>query len=104
VRALAAVPDRAHRVVGGPRLGGGSGRDAWGAGKAVDYQITSSRDAAKPRAAHADDTTPVRFRSMVHGIVHGGQLLARARFHPSSYSADQRPAVRQPARYAAQMA
>jgi len=34
-----------------------------------------------------DDTTPARFRSMVHGgIIHGGQLLdPELRFHPSSY-------------------
>jgi SAM-dependent methyltransferase len=63
---------------------------AWGAGKAVDYQITSSRMMLRnfySVVRTRDDTTPVRFRSMVHGgIVHGGQLLdPEIRFHPSSY-------------------
>jgi SAM-dependent methyltransferase len=63
---------------------------AWGAGKAVDYQITSSRMMLRnfySVVRTRDDTTPVRFRSMVHGgIVHGGQLLdPELRFHPSSY-------------------
>ncbi|MGZ8371078.1 MAG: spermidine synthase, partial [Caulobacteraceae bacterium] len=63
---------------------------AWGAGKAVDYQITSSRMMLRnfySVVRTRDDTTPVRFRSMVHGgIVYGGQLLdPELRFHPSSY-------------------
>jgi SAM-dependent methyltransferase len=63
---------------------------AWGAGKAVDYQITSSRVMLRnfySVVRTRDDTTPVPFRSMVHGgIVHGGQLLdPELRFHPSSY-------------------
>jgi SAM-dependent methyltransferase len=63
---------------------------AWGAGKAVDYQITSSRVMLRnfySVVRTREDTTPVGFRSMVHGgIVHGGQLLdPELRFHPSSY-------------------
>jgi SAM-dependent methyltransferase len=63
---------------------------AWGAGKAVDYQTTSSRVMLRnfySVVRTREDTTPVGFRSMVHGgIVHGGQLLdPEIRFHPSSY-------------------
>ena len=63
---------------------------AWGAGKAVDYQITTSRVMLRnfySVVRTREDTTPVPFRSMVHGgIVHGGQLLdPERRFQPSSY-------------------
>ena len=83
---------------------------AWGAGKAVDYQITTSRVMMRNFYSvlrTREDTTPVPFRSMVHGgIMHGGQLLdPERRFQPSSYfGTDQRirPLVRQPARDAAQ--
>jgi spermidine synthase len=63
---------------------------AWGAGKAVDYQIASSRVMLRNFYSvlrTRDDTTPAEFRSMLHGgIVHGGQLLdPELRFQPSSY-------------------
>ena len=66
------------------------GATAWGAGKAIDYQVANSRvmmrnfySVIKTRQ-HED---PVPFRSLVHGgIVHGGQLLDPAmRMQPSSY-------------------
>jgi SAM-dependent methyltransferase len=66
------------------------GATAWGAGKAVEYQISTSRvmmrnfySALRTR----EDEAPVPFRSMIHGgIVHGGQLLdPDMRFRPSSY-------------------
>ena len=66
------------------------GATAWGAGKAVDYQVANSRvmmrnfySVVKTR----EYEEPVPFRSMVHGgIMHGGQLLDPAmRFRPSSY-------------------
>src|SRR5450759_2880227 len=66
------------------------GATAWGAGKAIDYQVANSRvmmrnfySVLKTR----EYTEPVPFRSMVHGgIMHGGQLLDREmRFMPSSY-------------------
>jgi SAM-dependent methyltransferase len=66
------------------------GATAWGAGKAIDYQVANSRvmmrnfySVLKTR----EYTEPVPFRSMVHGgIMHGGQLLdPEMRFMPSSY-------------------
>jgi len=66
------------------------GATAWGAGKAIDYQVADSRVMMRNfysvlRTREHD--TPVPFRSMVHGgIVHGGQLLdAEMQFLPSSY-------------------
>jgi SAM-dependent methyltransferase len=66
------------------------GTTAWGAGTALEYQISTSR--LMTRSFYGvlrtrDDDTPVLFRSMVHGgIVHGGQLLdPEQRFRPSSY-------------------
>ena len=55
------------------------GATAWGAGKAIDYQVSDSRvmmrnfyNVLRTRQY----TEPVPFRSMVlGGIVHGGQLL-----------------------------
>ncbi|HEV8519905.1 MAG TPA: fused MFS/spermidine synthase [Burkholderiales bacterium] len=66
------------------------GTTAWGAGKAIDYQIANSRvmmrnfySVVKTR----DYEDPVPFRSLVHGgIMHGGQLLDHeSRLTPSSY-------------------
>ena len=66
------------------------GTTAWGAGKAIDYQIANSRvmmrnfySVVKTR----DFEEPVPFRSLVHGgIMHGGQLLnPESRLKPSSY-------------------
>ena len=66
------------------------GTTAWGAGKAIDYQIANSRvmmrnfySVVKTR----DYEDPVPFRSLVHGgIMHGGQLLdPESRLTPSSY-------------------
>jgi SAM-dependent methyltransferase len=66
------------------------GATAWGAGKAIDYQVADSRVMMRNfysvlRTRQHD--TPVPFRSMVHGgIVHGGQLLdPELRLAPSSY-------------------
>ncbi|MEK7835551.1 MAG: fused MFS/spermidine synthase, partial [Pseudomonadota bacterium] len=66
------------------------GATAWGAGKAIDYQVADSRVMMRnfysvTRTREHD--TPVPFRSMVHGgIVHGGQLLdPDMRLAPSSY-------------------
>ncbi len=66
------------------------GATAWGAGKAADYQMVTSRVMMRNFYSvlrTRDDNAPVPFRSMVHGgIVHGGQLLDPAlRFQPSSY-------------------
>jgi SAM-dependent methyltransferase len=66
------------------------GATAWGAGKAADYQMATSRVMMRNFYSvlrTRDDNAPVPFRSMVHGgIVHGGQLLDPAlRFQPSSY-------------------
>jgi len=66
------------------------GATAWGAGKAIDYQVSDSRvmmrnfySVLKTR----EHSEPVPFRSMVHGgIMHGGQLLDPGmQFTPSSY-------------------
>jgi len=66
------------------------GATAWGAGKAIDYQVANTRvmmrnfySVIKTRQYEE----PVPFRSMVHGgIMHGGQLLDPAmRLWPSSY-------------------
>jgi hypothetical protein len=66
------------------------GTTAWGAGKAIDYQIANSRvmmrnfySVVKTR----DYEEPVPFRSLVHGgIMHGGQLRnPESRLKPSSY-------------------
>jgi hypothetical protein len=66
------------------------GATAWGAGKAIDYQVSDSRvmmrnfySAVKTR----EYAYPVPFRSMVHGgIMHGGQLLdPELQLRPSSY-------------------
>jgi SAM-dependent methyltransferase len=63
---------------------------AWGAGKAIDFQIANSRvmmrnfySVVKTR----DYEDPVPFRSLVHGgIMHGGQLRdPESRLTPSSY-------------------
>ncbi len=66
------------------------GATAWGAGKAINYQVSDSRVMMRNfysvlRTREHD--TPVPFRSMVHGgIVHGGQLLdPELRLAPSSY-------------------
>jgi len=66
------------------------GATAWGAGKAIDYQISNTRvmmrnfySVLKTRQ-YSD---PVPFRSLVHGgIMHGGQLLdPDMHMRPSSY-------------------
>ncbi len=66
------------------------GATAWGAGKAVDYQIANSRvmmrnfySVLKTR----ETAEPTPFRSLVHGgIMHGGQLMdPQYRMRPSSY-------------------
>ena len=66
------------------------GATAWGAGKAVEYQVTSARLMMRnfySAVLTRDDAAPVPFRSLVHGgIIHGGQLLdPELRFQPSSY-------------------
>lgn len=66
------------------------GATAWGAGKAVEYQVTSARLMMRnfySAVLTRDDPAPVPFRSLVHGgIIHGGQLLdPELRFEPSSY-------------------
>ena len=66
------------------------GTTAWGAGKAVEYQVTSARLMMRnfySAVLTRDDPAPVPFRSPVHGgIIHGGQLLdPELRFQPSSY-------------------
>jgi len=66
------------------------GATAWGAGKAVEYQVTSARLMMRnfySAVLTRDDPAPVPFRSLVHGgIIHGGQLLdPDMRFRPSSY-------------------
>jgi hypothetical protein len=66
------------------------GATAWGAGKAVDYQISNSRIMMRNfysvlKTRETDEPTP--FRSLVHGgIMHGGQLMdPQFRLRPSSY-------------------
>ena len=66
------------------------GATAWGAGKAIDYQVSDSRVMMRNFYSvlrTREYTEPVPFRSMVHGgIVHGGQLLdPDMRLAPSSY-------------------
>ena len=66
------------------------GATAWGAGKAIDYQVSDSRVMMRNFYSvlrTREYTEPVPFRSMVHGgIVHGGQLLDPGmRLAPSSY-------------------
>jgi hypothetical protein len=66
------------------------GATAWGAGKALQDQISTSRVMMRNFYSvlrTRDDATPAPFRSLVHGgIVHGGQLLdPEMRFRPSSY-------------------
>jgi hypothetical protein len=66
------------------------GATAWGAGKALEDQISTSRVMMRNFYSvlrTRDDATPAPFRSLVHGgIVHGGQLLdPEMRFRPSSY-------------------
>jgi hypothetical protein len=66
------------------------GITAWGAGQAIEYQLTSARIMMRnfySAILTRDDPAPVPFRSLVHGgIVHGGQLLdPELRFQPSSY-------------------
>jgi hypothetical protein len=67
-----------------------AGATAWGAGKAVDYQVASARVMMRNfysviRTVEYHEPAPIRL--MVHGgITHGGQLLDPAmRFTPSSY-------------------
>ncbi|HEV7820726.1 MAG TPA: hypothetical protein VGO84_06055, partial [Burkholderiales bacterium] len=66
------------------------GATAWGAGKAIDYQISNSRIMMRNfysvlKTRETEEPTP--FRSLVHGgIMHGGQLMApQYRLRPSSY-------------------
>ena len=66
------------------------GATAWGAGKAIDYQIANSRVMMRNfysvlKTRETEEPTP--FRSLVHGgIMHGGQLMApEYRLRPSSY-------------------
>ena len=66
------------------------GATAWGAGKAIDYQIANSRIMMRNfysvlKTRETEEPTP--FRSLVHGgIMHGGQLMApQYRLRPSSY-------------------
>ena len=66
------------------------GATAWGAGKAIEYQVSDSRVMMRNfysvvRTREYD--APVPFRSMVHGgIMHGGQLRdPEVRLAPSSY-------------------
>jgi len=66
------------------------GATAWGAGKAIDYQVSDSRVMMRNFYSvlrTREYTEPAPFRSMVHGgIVHGGQLLDPGmRLAPSSY-------------------
>jgi len=66
------------------------GATAWGAGKAVDRQVTNARVMVRnfySVVKTVENETPVPFRSMVHGgITHGGQLLdPEMRFRPTSY-------------------
>jgi hypothetical protein len=66
------------------------GATAWGAGRALEEQVTTSRVMMRNFYSvlrTRDDATPAPFRSLVHGgIVHGGQLLdPEMRFRPSSY-------------------
>ena len=63
---------------------------AYGAGKAVDYQISNSRLMMRNfySVLKTQDTKePVAFRALVHGgIIHGGQLMdPQYRMRPSSY-------------------
>jgi hypothetical protein len=63
---------------------------AWGAGKAVDRQVTNSGVMVRnfySVVKTVEYETPVPFRSMVHGgITHGGQLLdPEMRLRPTSY-------------------
>ena len=67
-----------------------AGATAWGAGRAVEAQLSTSRVMLRNFYSvlrTREDDTPVPFRSMLHGgIVHGGQLLdPEMRFWPSSY-------------------
>ena len=66
------------------------GATAWGAGKAIDTQISNSRVMMRNfysvlKTRESEEPTP--FRSLVHGgIMHGGQLMApEYRLRPSSY-------------------
>jgi SAM-dependent methyltransferase len=66
------------------------GATAYGAGKAVDYQIANSRIMMRNfysvlKTRETEEPTP--FRSLVHGgIMHGGQLMSpQYRLRPSSY-------------------
>jgi hypothetical protein len=66
------------------------GATAWGAGKAIDYQIANSRIMMRNfysvlKTRETEEPTP--FRSLVHGgIMHGGQLMdPQYRMRPSSY-------------------
>jgi len=66
------------------------GATAWGAGKAIDYQVSDSRVMMRNFYSvlrTREYSEPVPFRSMVHGgIMHGGQLLdSEMKFMPSSY-------------------
>ena len=66
------------------------GATAWGAGKAINYQVSNSLVMMRNfysvlKVREFEDPTP--FRSLVHGgIMHGGQLMApEYRLRPSSY-------------------
>src|SRR3954471_1354097 len=66
------------------------GATAWGAGKAIDYQISNSRIMMRNfysvlKTRETEEPTP--FRSLVHGgIMHGGQLMdPQYRLRASSY-------------------
>ena len=66
------------------------GATAWGAGKAINYQVSDSRVMMRNFYSVLrtyQHSEPVPFRSIVHGgIVHGGQLLdPDLRLAPSSY-------------------
>ncbi len=66
------------------------GATAWGAGKAIDVQITDSRTMMRNFYSvlkTREFAEPVPFRTLVHGgIMHGGQLLAEGmRLAPSTY-------------------
>ncbi|MDB5809956.1 MAG: hypothetical protein JWN94_2078 [Betaproteobacteria bacterium] len=66
------------------------GATAWGAGKAIDHQISNSRVMMRNfysvlKTRESEEPTP--FRSLVHGgIMHGGQLMdPQYRMRPSTY-------------------
>ncbi|MBI4192266.1 MAG: fused MFS/spermidine synthase [Betaproteobacteria bacterium] len=66
------------------------GATAWGAGKAIDYQVSDSRVMMRNFYSvirTREYSEPVPYRSMVNGgIMHGGQLLdPELRLRPSSY-------------------